>query len=195
MSWWSLGQSSGYDGSELGLWRIACAFCEEKRNWEIVTRVKKKKPNERQELYFDTYKYGNCAGYVMVLWSSGDRLHDYKVLPWSLSRNKYPEHWPNDIGRYWLQAKRNLDGENWDAAAMMAASALQLAFRSMGAKGGTFHQEVKHLTKEGVLPPVMEEWANEVRWLRNDAAHPEPGQEETDPEDAKDVVRFLYQPP
>ena len=74
---------------------------------------------------------------------------------------------------------------------MMAASAMQLALRSFGAKGKTFNDEVKDLAAKGILPPIMVEWADEVRWLRNPATHPQPGQEPTDPKDATDVVRFL----
>ena len=191
MSWWNLGQHSGYDGSNLEVWHITCAFCGENGNWKLEHHAEKKKPNDEQRLNFDTLKCGNCAGYVMVLWSAGDRLHNYKVLPWPLKLDRHPEHWPGDIGRYWLQAKKNLAEENWDAAAVMAASAMQLALRSKGAEGKTFNQEVKDLTEKGVLPPIMVEWADEVRWLRNPAAHPQPGQEETDPKDAQDVVRFL----
>ena len=71
----------------------------------------------------------------MVLWSASEYghvhgLHDYRVLPWPLKLEKYPEHWPEQVGRYWLQAKRNIRDENWDAAAVMARSALQITLRA-----------------------------------------------------------------
>jgi len=191
MSWWNLGQGSGFDGTDLSTWRITCAFCGERGNWATEHRAVKKKANDRQQINFETLKCGNCAGYVMVLWSAGDRLHDYKVLPWPLKFEKHPDHWPLDIGRYWLQAKRNIAQENWDAAAIMAGSAMQLALRSKGAEGDTFHAEVKDLAAKGILPPIMVEWADEVRWLRNPAVHPKPGQQATNAKDANDVVRFL----
>ncbi|MBI4184393.1 MAG: DUF4145 domain-containing protein [Proteobacteria bacterium] len=191
MSWWDLGQHSGYSGTELATWRITCAFCGEDGNWGLEHHAEKKKPNDNQRLNFDTFKCGNCASFVMVLWSAGADLHDYKVLPWPVKYDRYPKHWPSDIGRYWLQAKRNLAGENWDAAAVMAGSAMQLALRSKGAVGETFNQEVKDLADKNVLPPIMVEWANEVKWLRNSATHPQPGQQETAGKDAQDVIRFL----
>ena len=191
MSWWSLGQHSGYRGDELAQWRITCAFCGEKGNWGLEHHSEKKKPNGEQKLNFDTLRCGNCAGYVMVLWSAGDRLHDYKVLPWPLNYENHPDHWPPDIGRYWIQAKRNLADENWDAAAIMAASAMQLALRTEGAEGKTLNEEVKDLAAKSILPPIMVEWADEVRWLRNPLAHPKPAQEAADPQDVRDVVKFL----
>lgn len=191
MSWWSFGEHSGFRGGELDGSHVTCAFCEEEGNWGLENRTTKKQPNSSKELFFDTLKCGNCANFKLVFWSGSGSLHDFIAIPQTRGIGKYPEHWPEDIGRYWLQAKRNLDDENWDAAALMAGSALQLALRLENADGNTLQKEVKDLATKGVLPPLMVEWADEVRWLRNPAAHPVPGQAATDPNDAKDVVEFL----
>jgi hypothetical protein len=127
----------------------------------------------------------------MVFWFAGDTLHDFRVLPWPRQYALAPEHWPEDVGRYWLQAKRNLANENWDAAALMARSSLQLALRSQAAEGKTLKEEINHLVETRVLPLIVSEWSNEVRELGNDVAHPKPGGGATSPQDAKDVVRFL----
>ena len=37
----------------------------------------------------------------------------------------------------------------------------------------------------------MKEWANELRELGNESAHPQPDQTATDRNDARDVVNFL----
>ncbi|HHT10253.1 MAG TPA: DUF4145 domain-containing protein [Candidatus Atribacteria bacterium] len=104
---------------------------------------------------------------------------------------KYPEHWPEAVGRYWLQAKRNICDENWDAAALMARSALQIALRDQGAKGKFLKQEINDLAAEGVLPPIMKDWSDHVRELGNDSAHPNPSQGPTNPQDAQDILCFL----
>ena len=148
MSWWSLGEDMGQMGTELSDWQITCAFCGESGNWKIDHHAEMKRGSDQKRLNFDTLKCGSCAGYVMVLWSAGHGLHDFKVLPWPLKYNRHPEHWPSDIGRYWLQAKRNLTEENWDAAVVMAGSAMQLALRAKGAKGETLSQEVEDLSKK-----------------------------------------------
>ena len=36
MNWWDLGEWSGYEGTELSTYRIACAFCGEKGNFETI---------------------------------------------------------------------------------------------------------------------------------------------------------------
>jgi len=195
-SWWSLGEGSGYQGTDLALFRITCPFCLERGNFETAFHAEKKKPNSSKKVNFDTLKCGSCSGYVMVLWSAsehsfGDGLHDYKVLPWPLRYEKYPEHWPEEVGRFWLQAKRNLKDENWDAASLMARSALQVALRDQKAQGKTLKKEVEDLASKGILPPIMKEWSDNVRELGNESAHPAPGQPETDPKDAANVVEFL----
>lgn len=195
-SWWGLGEGSGYDGDKLALFRITCPFCSERGNFKVAHHAERKKPNGRKVLNFDTLQCGNCSSYVMVLWSAsedsfGHALHSFRALPWPLKLSEHPEHWPEQIGRYWLQAKRNLKDENWDAAALMARSALQLALRDNGAQGKTLKHEIENLSEQGILPPTMREWSDHVRELGNDSAHPTVGQAATDPRDAKDIVRFL----
>jgi hypothetical protein len=163
-SWWQLGEGGGFEGSQLSLYRITCPFCLERGNFELQHRATKHKSNSRKTLNGDTYKCGNCAGFVMVLWSGSERIgrdfHSYRVLPWPLKFTEHPEHWPVDIGRYWLQAHRNLRDENFDAAAVMARSALQLAVRGAGATGNTLKGEIESLVKVGTLPSLVGEWSH-----------------------------------
>ena len=195
-SWWQLGEGYGISGEKLALYQITCPFCLERGNFETTFHAEKKKPNSDKKLNFDTLKCGNCGGFVMVLWSASefcfDRgLHNFKVLPWPLKFERYPEHWPEAVGRYWLQAKSNIRDENWDAAAVMARSALQIALRDKGASGNNLKQEIDDLAKKGILPQIMREWSNCVRELGNDSAHPNPLQDSTNAQDARDIVSFL----
>ena len=190
-SWWSLGEWSGYDGTKLALYRITCPFCMETGNFSTEFHATKKQPNGSKIINFDTLKCGNCSSFVQVLWSAGDTVHDYRVQPWPLKIEHAPEHYPAAIGRFWLQAKRNLRDRNWDAAAVMARSALQLALRSNGAVGANLKQEIDNLASKGILPPLMQDWSHNVRELGNDSAHPNSDQEPTSPRDASDIVGFL----
>ncbi|KAB7779071.1 DUF4145 domain-containing protein [Xanthomonas sp. LMG 12459] len=190
-SWWSLGDWSGFRGSELATNEIVCPFCGERGNWSVEFSAQKKQPNGHKVLHYDTLKCGSCASYVQAFWSAGFGLHDFRVQPWPLKVSKAPEHWPEAIGRYWLQAKRNIKDESWDAAAVMARSALQLSLRDQGATGRTLQAEIEDLASKGVLPSLMRDWAHEVRALGNDSAHPAPSQEPTEAQDARDIVQFL----
>jgi hypothetical protein len=197
-SWWQLGEGAGYDGTDLAVWTVECAFCGEKGNFVRAFHAEKKKPNSDKKLNFDVYKCNNCAGYVHVLWSAtegaflGHGLHAFKVLPWPL--NPKPSPSPNlsaEMARYWTQAHQSIRNEAWDAASLMARSALQLALREHGAKGKRLVDQVQDLGSKGLLTPAVREWADEVRLLGNDAAHPEPGQEPPKPHDVQQCVDFL----
>jgi hypothetical protein len=193
-SWWSLGEGSGYNGRELAMYRITCPFCLESGNFKSAFRAEKRNPRSKKQLNFETLECGNCRGYVMVLWSANSHhadLHDFLVLPWPIKLEKFPEHWPEQVGRFWLQAKRNLGDHNWDAASVMARSALQISLRDKGAQGNNLKLEIQDLAQKGVLPPIMKDWSDQVRELGNDSAHPQPSQPATDSRDAEDIVRFL----
>ena len=195
-SWWRLGEGIGQRGTDLAVHQITCAFCLERGNFKTEHHAEMKKPNGRKKLNFDTLQCSNCGGYVLVLWSATEHfvrqgLHAYEVLPWPLKFEQFPEHWPSAVGRFWLQAQRNLQAENWDAAAVMARSALQAALRDKQATGANLKQEIDHLAAEGLLPPIMKDWSDNVRELGNDSAHPRAEQPPTSPQDAGDVVEFL----
>jgi hypothetical protein len=190
-SWWNLAEWTGHSGAELALHEITCPFCSERGNFSVEFSAKKKKPNDRKVLNFDTLKCGSCASFVQVFWSGSHNIHDFRVQPWPLKISKAPDHWPEGIGRYWLQAKRSLKDENWDASAVMARSALQSALREQGATGRNLRDEIEDLASKGILPSIMKDWAHEVRGLGNDSAHPGAEQAATDPRDARDIVQFL----
>jgi len=191
-SWWDLGEWSGYRGTNLDTSKITCPFCEEDGIFSVEFHVAKKKPNGKKQLNFDTLKCGNCAAYVQVLWSAGGSgLHGFRVQPWPKRALKAPEHYPSEVARFWVQAKRNLQDQNWDASAVMARSALQLALRLNQAKGSNLKQEIDDLATKGVLPPIMRDWSHNVRELGNDSAHPNPGEQATTSHDASDIVGFL----
>ncbi len=195
-SWWQLGEWSGISGNELAVYQITCPFCMERGSFTTVYHGEKKKTNSQKKLNFDTLKCENCAGYVLVLWSassfSGSQgMHGYKVLPWPLKYESFPNHWPEPVGRYWLQAKSNIIEENWDAATLMARSAMQIALREKGAEGKNLKQEIENLANKGVLPPTMKEWSDHVREIGNESAHPMPDAEAKDQKDAQDIIKFL----
>jgi len=199
VSWWDLGEWSGYPGETLATYQIACAFCGEKGNFETVQHLERKKPGGGipKVLNYDTLKCGHCGNYMFAFWSANSdgygahAVHAYKVLPWYQSTTGYPKHWPSDVGQYWLEARRSIEGKNWTAAALMARSAVQLVARSHGAAGKNLKEEIDELVAKGLILPSMKDFAHEVRVLANEGTHPQPGTTGTSEKDAKDVVEFL----
>jgi Domain of unknown function (DUF4145) len=196
-SWWELGEGFGSQGSSPELWRIECAFCGEKGNFGLAFHGEKKKPNSGKKLNFDVYKCMNCAGYVHVFWSAGDvwgrGLYGMRILPWPIGSKREPsENWPEGVNRFWIQAHDSLARENWDAANVMARSAVQFMVREKNAKEGKLKAQVDDLVSKGILHPLMKDWADEVRLLANESAHPQaPTPAELTPQDSRDIVNFM----
>jgi hypothetical protein len=196
-SWWSLGEGYGQLGDKLQTYQITCAFCSEKGNWELKHRETKKKPNGRKVINFDTYECGNCSGYVMVMWSASEHsspatgLYNYKVLPWPLGVGDGSENWPKTVRKYWKQAHDSQNSENYDAASVMARSALQAVMRQQKAVGKDLYHEIEDLAQKGVLPNVIKEWSHEVRQLAKPSAHPDEDDEDVNSNDVEDVINFL----
>jgi len=190
-TWWDLGEHSGYSGVELATYRIDCPFCDDRGHFETVASHKKVRPSDKKTLNYDTLKCTNCSNLIMVFWSAGDRIHDYKTVPWRIEITQAPTSWPAEVGRFWLQATRSIAASNWDAAALMARSALQAVMRDKEAKGKNLKEEIDHLAAEGLLPKVMNDWAHELRLLANTAAHPAPGDPQPTAQDVKLAMSFL----
>jgi hypothetical protein len=150
-------------------------FCGEQGNFETVQHLEKKKPGSAWKiLHYDTLKCGHCGNYMFAFWSASrsgvghNATHDYHVLPWHRSTTGYPKDWPSDVGQYWVEARRSIEGKNWTAAALMARSAVQLIARAHRAKGKNLKEEIDDLAMKGLILPIMKEWAHEVRELGNE---------------------------
>ena len=194
MNWWDFGEHTGYPGAELTMHEITCAFCGVSGHFKHNYHKEKKSDSKDKTLNYDVLHCTNCGNYIMVFWSGSNfsRFHDFKTMPWPTETTKFPDHWPKDIGQYWIEAQRSLEGKNWTAAAMMARSAIQLALRYQRAVGNNLAEEIDDLATKGLLPPAMKNWSHEVRRVGNDSAHPTPGSSAgTESKDAKDVVAFL----
>jgi len=189
-SWWSLGEYSGLPGTKLALDEITCPFCSEHGKFSTEFHAEKKQPKGAKVLNFDTLKCGNCASFVQVFWSASNERHDFRAQPWSLSFDKAPDHYPADVARYWLQAKKSLVACNYDAASLMARSAVQLALRAHDAKGPTVLDAIDDVAGKGLISPVLQAWAHDVRELGEEAAHPRTAQSPSAAQDAAEVVNF-----
>lgn len=196
-SWWQLGEGMGFSGNTLEVWRITCAFCGEKGNFGLAFHAEKKKANSSKKLNFDLYQCRNCMGFVHVLWSAQEfgssmqGLYNFYVLPAPIGKPRPSDCWPENVQRYWTQAHEALRRESWDAAVVMARSALQLALRDKGAVKGTLYSEIENLASKGILPPLIKDWSHEVRDLGNDSAHPDSQAPQPSSQDAEDIVHFL----
>lgn len=77
------------------------------------------------------------------------------------------------------------------AAAVMARRVMQMAAIDKGAKGDKLVTQIHELREGGKITSDLKDWADVVRWIGNDAAHPEGAQVTQD--DAEDVLHLAEQ--
>ena len=89
------------------------------------------------------------------------------------------------------EAKRCFGVSAWRACAVMARRAIQVAARDRGARNATLEKEIEQLATEGIITRDLKEWADAVRWIGNDAAHPNGASVGKD--DAEDIMELAEQ--
>lgn len=138
-------------------------------------------------------------------WSMGKCNSCFKVvLVEDGTRKIYPEPLPKLIDDRIVEAvKRDFQEATvcfsvgaFRAAAIMARRALQSICLDKGAKEkDKLSNQIEWLFKQGIITKDLKKWAEEVRLVGNDAAHPQ--KPENDPpvtkEDAEDILQLLEQ--
>ncbi len=75
--------------------------------------------------------------------------------------------------------------------ASMARRAIQSACRDKGATRGKLEDEIDDLAGKGIITHDLKDWADNVRWIGNDASHPDSPSVEQD--DAEDILKLADQ--
>src|SRR5690606_11273646 len=89
------------------------------------------------------------------------------------------------------EAKICFSAGAYRASAVMARRAMQVASIDKGAKGDKLVSQIADLQQTGKITTDLKEWADAVRWVGNDAAHPNGVQVAQD--DAADVLHLAEQ--
>jgi hypothetical protein len=98
---------------------------------------------------------------------------------------------PKDIGDDLTESKFCFSIGAFRASAVMARRSMQSACIDKGAKKKNLVDQVDELKNNGVITNDLKEWADVVRWVGNDAAHPNKDIVEKD--DAKDILELAEQ--
>jgi hypothetical protein len=112
-----------------------------------------------------------------------------------------PEHLPDAVEKAFKQAEKNFTIEGCeDAAALMYRSALEIALKDrFPTLKGKLAARIDQAVEQRELPPVIAEWAHEVRLVGNDSAHEPGGTKREDVTAARGfvdaVLRYLYSLP
>ena len=98
---------------------------------------------------------------------------------------------PKDLAADLDEAKKCFSTESYRACAAMSRRVVQLACIQKGAKKPNLVDQISELSTAGVITKDIEEWATVVRWIGNDAAHP--NKDVVTKDDAEDCLKLAEQ--
>ena len=98
---------------------------------------------------------------------------------------------PKDLRADLDEAKTCFAAGCYRGCAVLARRVIQVACIAKGAKKHTLVDQIAELTAAGVITKDIEEWAHVVRWVGNDAAHP--NAQPVTREDAEDCLSLAEQ--
>jgi uncharacterized protein DUF4145 len=155
------------------------------------TRGNDKFPAIWQKAGNDLWWIGICPKCRMgVLAHEDQQGGGYTFYPAELptsTDNRIPDEIRSDID----EAKRCFSVQAYRASAVMARRAIQAACINQGAKKDNLVAQLHELASNGVITNSLKEWGDAVRWVGNDAAHP--NGDEVVKEDAEDILSLAEQ--
>lgn len=101
------------------------------------------------------------------------------------------ENIPVEIRQDLDEAKRCLQTDAFRATAVMARRSIQACEIDKGAKKDKLAEQISELAASGVITKDVKEWADLVRWVGNDGAHP--GGQPVTKEDAEEILNLAEQ--
>jgi hypothetical protein len=126
----------------------------------------------------------HCNEPVLCL-NGGETIYP-NPLP-SPTDDRIPEEIRNDL----TESKYCYSINAYRAAAVMARRAMQNACINKGATKRNLVEQIDELKNNGTITNDLKEWAHVVRWVGNDAAHP--NKDKVEQEDAKDILELAEQ--
>jgi len=127
----------------------------------------------------------NCCHMPVLILEDGIIIHP-APLP-SPTDKRIPESIRQDLE----EAKMCFSISAYRACAVMARRAMQSACIEKGTTKDKLSEQLQELASNGVITKELKEWADVVRWVGNDAAHP--NAEKVTKEDADDILKLAEQ--
>jgi hypothetical protein len=125
-----------------------------------------------------------CENPVLVQ-SQGVTIYP-SALP-SATDNRIPEEIKDDL----IEAKMCFSVNAFRGCAVLARRAIQSTCIHKGAKQKDLVKQIDELLTQGVITTDLKDWAHLIRWIGNDAAHP--NKDIVTLEDATDILELCEQ--
>jgi hypothetical protein len=127
----------------------------------------------------------NCCHTPVLIHGDGDIIYP-SPLP-SPTDKRIPESIRQDLE----EAKMCFSVNAYRACAVMARRAMQSACIEKGTTKDKLSDQLKELASNAVITKELKEWADVVRWVGNDSAHP--SAEKVTKGDADDILKLAEQ--
>lgn len=145
--------------------------------------------DSRIRLYFSVEECNNCDQHFLTIRNSDQYGGLIKKYPNSLPKSVNALI-PQEIKTDFEEALLCYSISAYRGAAALARRTVELICLDKGAdKDKKLYQQIDELFRNGVITKDIQEWAHEVRFLGNDAAHPSKNMVSED--DAKDILDLL----
>ncbi len=137
--------------------------------------------------YQDIWWIGVCnyCKRPVLVHNAGDIVYP-QPLP-SLTDERVPEHIRKDLD----EAKLCLSVNAYRACAVMVRRSMQSACIDKRATKCKLVDQLQELVANAIITKDLKEWADVVRWVGNDAAHPD--KEDVNKDDAEDILKLAEQ--
>lgn len=167
---------------------IYCPKC--KCHTNLIYRAGYEKPIDRNKsIYFSVEECNNCEQLFLTIRMNSKYGGLVRKYPNSLPKS-INESIPQEIKTDFEEALLCYSVNAYRGAAALARRTVQLICLDKRAdKNKKLYQQIDELFKNGVITKDIQEWAHEVRFLGNDAAHP--SKDTVSKDDAKDILDLL----
>lgn len=165
---------------------VYCPKCNAYSN--LTNRIAYRKHKDGVATNYSIEECNNCEQHFLVAThaSTGERL---AIYPKTLSQI-VDSLVPAPIRQDFEEALLCYSVSSYRGAAALARRTVQVICLDKGAgKSKKLQEQIDELFTNGVITKDIKEWAHEVRFLGNDAAHPT--KNEVTKEDAKDILELL----
>jgi hypothetical protein len=162
---------------------MTCPNCHEK------TAVSVRAAHERRDLGIE-FEIAECNGcnYHVLLWRHSSSQKILKVFPNPLPKDT-DSRIPEKIKEDYDEALLCLSVGAIRGAAILARRAVQTICKDKGAAKNDLKDQIDELFVNNIITKDLQSWAHEVRYVGNDAAHP--NAQEVTPEDAEEIIDLL----
>lgn len=112
----------------------------------------------------------------------------------NLKKLDCPEHLPKEVEKIYLQGMDAYNRQNWDTAGMAFRKSLERAIKNLNPNASAndnLKKKIDELEEKHGITQSMKQWAHEIRFIGNEAAHDEGDFDEKSARDIRNFTEFF----